>query len=115
MKTLTTISLLINIIVLLPVCIGIITDADWTQASYGPQSPSRSILLSVYMAIGLLSALLLCFQDVSFIAALLFVQVLYKATTPFTVGTLENPVVISNLIIAAFHTVTLFSIWRKVV
>ena len=40
------------------------------------------------------------------------VQILYKLTTPVTVGTLQNPVVISNLGIAMFHTVTLVVIWR---
>ena len=35
-----------------------------------------------------------------------------KVTTPFTVGTLRNPVVLSNLLIAAVHTVTVGLIWR---
>jgi hypothetical protein len=40
------------------------------------------------------------------------VQILYKVTTPFTVGSFANPVVVSNLAIAAFHSLTLWSIWR---
>lgn len=40
------------------------------------------------------------------------VQILYKLTTPVTVGTLQNPVVVSNLGIAIFHTLTLAVIWR---
>ena len=46
-------------------------------------------------------------------AALLLVQVLYKVTTPLTVGTLANPVVVSNLVIAGFHTATLMCLWRS--
>jgi hypothetical protein len=41
------------------------------------------------------------------VAPLLLVQVLYKLTTPFTVGSFTNPVVISNVVIAAVHLMTL--------
>jgi hypothetical protein len=40
-------------------------------------------------------------------AALLSVQIIYKVLTPFTVGTFKNPVVVSNLLIAALHAWTL--------
>lgn len=46
-------------------------------------------------------------RDPLLVAPLLLVQVLYKFTTPFTVGTIANPVVISNLVIAALHLTTL--------
>jgi len=46
-------------------------------------------------------------------SALLLVQVIYKITTPFTVGSLENPVVISNLVVAALHLLTLSLIVRE--
>ncbi len=114
MQLLIIVSLLVNIGVLVPVCIGIFADAHWAQASFGPVSAGRSILLSVYMAIGAVSAVLLVFRDAKFVAALLLVQVVYKLTTPFTVGTLGNPVVVSNLLIAALHTVTLLVIWRSI-
>lgn len=39
-------------------------------------------------------------------------QLLYKLSTPFTVGAVDHPVVISNLAIAAVHPVTLVLIWR---
>jgi hypothetical protein len=41
--------------------------------------------------------------------ALLLVQVVYKVLSPIMVGTLNNPVIISNLFIALFHS---FSIWK---
>jgi hypothetical protein len=106
-------SLVVNIAVLVPVCTGLLVDATWTRACYGPGSPARQILLSVYMAIGLVSCLLLVVPSPAAVAALLLVQVIYKLTTPLTVGTLRNPVVASNLAIAACHAATLVAIVRE--
>ena len=111
MNVMITISLVINIVVLVPICFGMFTDAKWVQEAYGAKSPSRGILLSIYLAIMLASAWLLFGMDVKFVAALLLIQILYKVTTPFTVGTLMNPVVVSNLMIAIFHTATVYTIW----
>jgi hypothetical protein len=105
-------SLLLNVAVLLPVCGGLAADAGWARASYGEDSPARRILLSVYMAIGLVSVALLFVRRPVAVAALLLVQIVYKVTTPFTVGTLANPVVVSNLAIAAFNAATLAVTWR---
>ena len=110
MGVLIKLSLLLNIAVLAPVCASLMTRAEWTLAAYGPPSPARGILLSLYLAILLASAGLLVRPVPAMVAALLLVQVIYKLTTPFTVGTLANPVVLSNLAIAAFHAVTLWSI-----
>lgn len=112
MKTLLTLSLLLNLSVLLPVCSGLILQAPWAQAAYGAASPARGILLSVYCAILLASAVLLFVRDPRAVAVLLGLQVVYMLTTPWTVGTLHHPVVLSNLAIAAFHLVTLAVIAR---
>lgn len=69
--------------------------------------PGPGVLLSIYVAIAVLSLVLLLRPDRRMISALLLVQVVYKVTTPITVGTLANPVVISNLAISVIHTVTL--------
>jgi hypothetical protein len=114
MKRLIIFSLLLNISVLIPVCVGLISDASWSQASYGEATPARGILLSVYLSILIVSFLLLAFRDTRSVAALLTVQILYKITTPVTVGTFHNPVVISNLGIAVFHTITLLFILRAI-
>ena len=106
-----TISLLLNIVVLIPVCIGIVSNAAWVQSAYGQRSPARDILLSIYIAVALISAALLYFQNVLMASSLLAVQIIYKVGTPWTVGNLRNPVVISNLVIAAVHTATLGVIW----
>lgn len=108
-----TISLLLNIVVLIPVCAGILANAGWVRQSYGNESPARGILLSIYFSIIVSSVALLAIPRPEAAAALLFVQVVYKVTTPFTVRSLKNPVVISNLFIAAFHSITLAIIWRN--
>ena len=107
-------SLLINVAVLIPVCLGLVTHAQWTLAAYGPPTPARAILLAVYVSILAVSCLLLWLRDPKLVAALLMVQIIYKVITPFTVGGLRNPVVVSNLVIAAVHMGTLAVLWRRV-
>ena len=98
-------SLLVNIVILVPVCISLIFFDP--VASFGNHTPARGVLLSVYMSILLSSLLFLVYSDPKAVASLLFVQVVYKITTPFTVG-IENPVVITNLFVACVHTITLY-------
>ena len=68
--------------------------------------------MSMYLSILFVSVLLMFRPAPAFVAALLLVQVVYKLTTPFTVGTLRHPVVISNLAISAVHIVTLTAIYK---
>lgn len=112
MRLLIYASLALNVLVLLPVCYGLLTKAGWTLSAYGPDTAARAILLSVYLAILLCSVGLMAKPIPMMVAALLMVQIVYKVITPFAVGSFSNPVVISNLAIAAFHSITLWSIWR---
>ena len=112
MKTMITLSLLLNTVVLVPVCASLLGGAAWVESAYGPPGPARGILLSVYLAILLVSLGLLIRPVPAMVLALLVVQIVYKLTTPFTVGTIANPVVASNLAIAAFHAATAFVIAR---
>ncbi len=112
MRALILASLALNIVVLVPVCFGIWNYAAWANTAYGQETAARGILLSIYLAILLCSAGLMVKPVAPMVAALLLVQIVYKITTPFTVGTVANPVVVSNLAIAVFHSVTLFAIWR---
>lgn len=113
MHLMITISLLLNIAVLIPVCAGISTNAGWARESYGERTPARGILLSIYLSILAASVILMAVRRPEAAAALLFVQIVYKVTTPLTVGTFKNPVVISNLLIAAFHIATLAIVWQN--
>lgn len=110
MIELVYLSLVLNIAVLLPICVGMSRNADWVSQTWGQRSPARSILFSVYLSILLVSAGLLFWPEPGFVAALLLVQIVYKVTTPLTVGNLRHPVVISNLAISVVHAVTLFSL-----
>ena len=113
MKLMIILSLALNILVLVPVTYGLATDAPGMQHSYGAASPARAILLALYLAILAASVVFLFRPIVPAVAALLAVQIAYKVMTPFTVGTWENPVVLSNLAIAAVHLITLLSIYRS--
>jgi hypothetical protein len=70
MRLMVVLSLLINVAVLLPVCAGLLTDASWTTSAYGEGTPARAILLSVYLAIGLVSVLPLGRREPKAVAAL---------------------------------------------
>ena len=100
MNLVLIIALAINIVVLLPVIVGFILDAHWIIQAYGPKTPARQILLSIYLAILVLSIALILMPNSQIIITLLTIQIIYKITTPFTVNSWRNPVVVSNLIIA---------------
>jgi hypothetical protein len=75
------------------------------------QDAARRILAAIYAAIALASAALLVLDLLdhnvaAWTQALLGVQVVYKLLTVPLVG-LRNPVVVSNLGIAAVHLITL--------
>ncbi len=101
-------SLVLNIAVLIPVLAALAANRAGAIAVFGERTPARGILQSIYFAILVMSAALLAVQDLHATAGLLGVQIVYKVTTPFTVGTVKNPVVISNLLIAAFHGIALW-------
>lgn len=63
----------------------------------------------------LLVSLALLFKPLPMLVApWLLVQVLYKLMTSFTVGGFTNAVVISNLLVAALHLITLYLIYRTI-
>ncbi len=103
-----TFSLALNLVVLFPVCAGLLLRGARMTSVFGEWTPARGILLSIYLAIAAASALLLARPDPRMASVLLALQIIYKVTTPFTVGTLRNPVVISNRAIAAAHLATLY-------
>ena len=109
MPTLPKLSLILNILVLIPVSSGILLNSFWAVEAYGPDAPARGILLSIYLAILIVSVVLLVKFDAKFVMALLTIQIIYKVLSPIMVGTLTNPVIISNLFIALFHSL---SVWK---
>lgn len=112
MRFMMVVSLVLNVAVLVPVCGGLLSDSAWAKDAFGIASPARQILLAVYLAIGIVSLLLLVRPDSRMIAALLLVQVIYKCVTPLTVESFKHPVVLSNLVISMIHAITLMMLWR---
>jgi len=112
MSGLIRLSLTLNVLVLLPVVHGLMFRAPWAEEVYGPESPARAILLAVYAAILVISALAWVWPRPEAVATLLLLQVMYKLLSAATVGSARHPVVLSNLLIAAVHCVTLASIIR---
>jgi hypothetical protein len=112
MPALLALSLALNVVVLVPVCIGLMLNTTWVDHAFGPRQPARQILLAVYLSILLLSLLLLLHPRPDAALGLLAAQVIYKVISPWSVGTWRNPVVLSNLGIAAVHAVTIASLWR---
>lgn len=117
----TTVAMSINVAVLIPVTAGLMHEVERMNNVFGSKTPARDILLCIYLAILLLSAVLavaLHFSNtqkeaLSAAAGLMAVQVIYKVLTGFIVsggvppGLPHNPVIISNQVIAAFHVATL--------
>lgn len=112
------VSLLLNIAVLVAVGGSLLARASWTDSAYGERTPARDILLAIYLAILVGSAALLVASLLApatwvlgAVVALLGVQVAYKVLTAVTVrSALRNPVVLSNLGIAAVHAITLATV-----
>lgn len=113
MKTMIRISLGLNILVLTPIVFGMAIGSPIIDRAWDEFTASRGILSSIYFALLVLSIILIVKTVPVFVVPLLATQVIYKITTPFTVGTLLNPVVISNLGIAALHVVTLWVIYKN--
>lgn len=111
MEMLVYLSLALNILVLFPICFSMLRDAEWVNSTWGPKTPARGILFSIYTAILLASFYFLTNPDPKMVLVLLCVQIVYKVTTPFTVGSFSHPVVVSNLVISTIHLVTVVSIF----
>ncbi|MEY4792523.1 MAG: hypothetical protein RIT34_1330 [Bacteroidota bacterium] len=105
-----SLSLLLNIAVLIPICYLMITNNFRMVKTLGEFNPARGILLAMYTSILIASVYLLFAPDKKYIIALLSIQIVYKFLTPFTVKTIKHPFVISNILIALFHVLTIYNV-----
>ena len=105
------VSLAVNIAVLVPVLYDFMGGTQ--DAAFGPDASARRILICVYAAILVLSAVLLAWPAARtpLLPGLLTVQVAYKILTVPLLG-IGHPVAAANLAIAAVHAVTLTAILR---
>ncbi|WP_298435467.1 hypothetical protein [uncultured Jannaschia sp.] len=109
------VSLALNVIVLVPVIWGLLAGSTGSDMAFGGDAPARRILISVYLAILVASAVLLIAPApwrAAVVPGLLVVQVAYKLITVPMLG-IGHPVVAANLGIAAVHGVTLWTLWRS--
>lgn len=113
MKTMIRVSLAVNILVLTPILFGMAIGSPIIDGAWDEYTASRGILSSLYFALFVLSIILFFRTIPVFVVPLLATQVIYKLTTPFTVGDLMNPVVLNNLWIAVLHAVTLWVIYKN--
>ena len=105
-------SLILNILVLIPICYLMLTNNYRIVQTLGEFNPARGILLAMYVTILIGSIYLLISPNNQFAIALLLMQIVYKFLTPFTVKTIKHPFVISNILIALVHIVTVFSLCK---
>jgi hypothetical protein len=105
-----SLSLLLNIAVLIPICYLMLTNNFRMVKTLGEFNPARGILLAMYTSILIASVYLLFAPDKKYIIALLSIQIVYKLLTPFTVKTIKHPFVISNILIALFHVLTIYNV-----
>ena len=105
-----TLSLILNILILIPICYLMLTNNVRIVETLGEFNPARGILLAIYITILIASIGLLIFPDTKFAIALLLMQIVYKLLTPVTVKTLKHPFVISNMLVAIVHIVTVYSL-----
>lgn len=103
-------SLILNILVLIPICYLMLTNNVRMVETLGEFNPARGILLAMYVTILLGSIYLLIYPNNQFAIALLLMQIVYKLLTPFTVKTLKHPFVISNVLIAVVHIWTVYGL-----
>jgi len=105
-------SLILNIVIFFPLSASFISGSPWVNDLYGYPSPSRDMLLSVYLSIAFVSAALLLVNEPKLVFSLLLFQVVYKLITPFLVVGIENPVVVFNVVIAIIHLFTMNSMYK---
>lgn len=108
-----TISHVINVLVAGGIGTLLLMNKPSMTKVYGEVTPARSILASVYLAIAATSIVALLFPAHSIaIATVLFpLQIVYKFMTFFAVRNINNPVVISNVIISVILLISLISIF----
>ncbi len=100
-------ALIVNLVVLVPVTVLLLVGGRFAVSWWGQVTPSRSILLAVYLSFISASVLFLFWPLEPAIITLLALQITYKILSAFTVRVMSNPVVIANLLVAAFHTAAL--------
>jgi hypothetical protein len=77
---------------------------------FGADTEARRILACLYIAIAVASIVAVVNESwlVQIVTVLFPLQILYKVLTIFAVQDIRNPIVISNVVIAVLHVISLF-------
>ena len=115
-KMMFNISVILNLLVLIPVVSVILLNLVQVERVWGENQPSREILVSIYIAI-LLASIGLYFlkgQTQLIVTVTVFsLQIIYKTLTAVLVtDAFSNPVVLSNLAINVVHISTLYVVFK---
>ena len=107
-------SMLVNLVVLIPLCASLLREAPSMDAVFGPATPARGILTAIYLTFAAASIVVLASLGVpelseAIAVPLLSAQVIYKLATWPLVG-IRNVVVRFNLAIAILHAATLVTL-----
>jgi hypothetical protein len=80
---------------------------------FGLDTPARRILACVYTAIAVVSVVAVVYESVLIpVVTVLFpVQIGYKLLTVLAVQDIKNPIVISNVLIAVLHGISLYMLF----
>ena len=98
------VALVLNIVILAPIVVGLTIGGRVIFRVMGTLTPARSSLLAMYLAFLATSILFLFWPLEPGIITLLAIQIAYQVLSAFTVRVLTNPIVITNLLLAAIQT-----------
>lgn len=100
-----------NVLLFLLICIGMQVNAGWIRVSFGQPSLARSALFSMY-AVGLIFSILMLLRFFpTFAVPLLIFNISFAIVVPFTYWNIRHPIIVTHLVLAAVHCVTVYQLW----
>lgn len=105
-------SLIVNILVLIPVCAILILNLPQAEKVFGPKTTAREILVSMYLSILAISLFAIWIPEKTLHLAIpMFVlQIVYKLLSVVLIKDKRTPVLWFNLVIAILHLGTLINL-----
>lgn len=102
----------LNVVILCPVIMGLLSSAPFNPEAFGPKTPALMILTSIYCSIAVVSIGLIGLHllgstwAVPMTVALFLVQIIYKSITVPLVG-IGNVVVLTNVVVIVVQVIVL--------
>lgn len=105
------ISCTLNVALFSFICFGFHRNTRWVRGMFGPPSPARSALFAVYLAALVFSVILFAGVFPTFAVPLLLFHVATIIAVPFTYQNIRHPVVVTYLLLAVVHSITIVQLW----